>query len=452
MSLDAAVMPRPRHTHPSAFLFLILPFGVMSGYLTVTVAYQLTHAGIPVAMVASVIALSYVPHSIKFLWSPIADSTFTRRGWYITACVISAIGIALTGMVPARAESIRLLNWVVFGSNFAVTFLAMATESLMAHGTPDDEKGRAGGWFQAGNLGGNGLGGGLGLLIAQHVSQTWVPGVVLGAACLFCCYALRFLPEPPTDHRGAHVFASIWNSIVDLVKVVVSRGGFLALFLCFMPIGSGAASGLWSAVAGEWKASAGTVALVTGVFAGVISAIGCLIGGWMSDRMNRKSSYVLYGMLQAGTAVGMALAPRTQAMYVIWTSIYALVTGFTYAGFSAVVLEAIGHGAAATKYSTYASLSNIPIGYMTKIDGWADTKWQGRGMLFAEAIVGVIGLVLFLCVLGLVNWLGRSAFARRNPWVIAGCGAVVAAGVVWAVRRADWPAVETRVLGLLHLQ
>ena len=41
--------------------------------------------------------------------------------------------------------------------------------------------------------------------------------------------------------------------------------GFVALFLCFLPIGSGAASNLWSAVAADWKASADAVAMVTGV-------------------------------------------------------------------------------------------------------------------------------------------------------------------------------------------
>ncbi len=409
--MSGAAVVHARHAHPSAFLVLILPFGVMSGYLTVTVAWQLAHAGIPVALVAALIATSYLPHTFKFCWAPLTDSLFTRKAWYIGACIVSALGIAATGIVPARASSLPLLTAVVLVANFAVTFVAMATESLMAYGATDAEKGRASGWFQAGNLGGSGLGGGLGLLLAQRLGQAWMPAAILGVACLFCISALRVLPEPAIDHRGATVWATLRNSVVDLVKVIASRGGFLALFLCFMPIGSGAAAGLWSSVAGEWKASADTVALVTGLFAGVISAAGCLLGGWMSDRMNRKGAYALYGILQAGTAVGMALSPRTPAMYVIWTSIYALVTGFTYAGFSAVVLEAIGHGAAATKYSVYASLSNMPIAYMTSIDGWADTRWGGRGMLLTEAAMGIAGLGVFLLAVGAMKWVPR-AWAR----------------------------------------
>ena len=71
---------------------------------------------------------------------------------------------------------------------------------------------------------------------------------------------------------------------------------------------------------------------------------------------------------------------------------YALITGLTYAGFSAVVLEAIGLGAAATKYNVFASLSNMPIAYMTVIEGWAQTRWNVSGMLFDGGIARRGGL------------------------------------------------------------
>ena len=175
--------------------------------------------------------------------------------------------------------------------------------------------------------------------------------------------------------------------------------GFLALVLCFLPIGSGAASGLWSAVAGGWRASANTVALVTGVVGGLVAAAGCLAGGWVCDRMDRKTAYAAFGVLQAACAVFMALAPKTESMYVVFTTLYAFITGLTYAGFTAFVLEAMGLGAAATKYNVFASLSNTPIYYMTMVDGWAHTRWGPRGMLITEAACCLLGLALFVGVI-----------------------------------------------------
>ena len=387
--------------HPVVFLVLILPYGVMAGYLTVTIVYLLTQAGVPVEAAATLVALSYIPHTWKFLWAPIPDTTLSRKTWYLLAAAVSALGIYATGIIPAAVESLPLLTGVVLIANVAVTFLGMSVESLMAYASPDHAKGRAAGWFQAGNLGGQGLGGGAGLWMAQDFSAPWMAGAVLAAMCLTCCVATRFVSEPQRMPRAPKYYQTLAGVVRDLWRVARSRRGFLGLLICFLPIGTGAASNLWSAVADDWHASAQTVALVTGVLSGIVSAAGCLVGGYACDRMNRKSAYALYGVLMAASAVAMALAPRSEPMYVAFTLLYAFISGLTYAGFSAVALEAIGRGAAATKYNLFASLSNIPIGYMTWVDGWAAARWGVGGMLYVEALVGVLALFLFVAVAAL---------------------------------------------------
>jgi hypothetical protein len=42
-------------------MVLILPFGMMSGYLTVALAYLLKDAGVSVGDVAGLIAISFIP-------------------------------------------------------------------------------------------------------------------------------------------------------------------------------------------------------------------------------------------------------------------------------------------------------------------------------------------------------------------------------------------------------
>src|ERR1019366_10667883 len=141
------------HIHPSVFMVLILPFGVMAGYVTVALAYLFSKAGIPVGQVAALVAIGIVPHTWKFAWAPLVDTTLSRKSWYLIANAASAVGILITAILPIKAGSLPLLTLVILVSNFAVTFLGMATDSLMAYGTPPELKGRAGGWFQAGNLG-----------------------------------------------------------------------------------------------------------------------------------------------------------------------------------------------------------------------------------------------------------------------------------------------------------
>ena len=391
------------HSHPVVFMFLVLPFGIISGYVTVAFAYLFSKAGVSIEAVAALVGASLLPHVFKFIWAPLVDATLSLKKWYILSGVITAAGIVATGILPFKESSLPLLTVIVVIANVAVSFLGMTTNGLAAYDTPPELKGRVGGYLQAGNLGGSGLGGGAGLWLAQHLAAPWMAAAILAASCLLCAFGLFFVKEPQSTVRTDKVLHTMRNLFKDIWETLKARMGFLAIFLCFLPLGTGAASNLWSAVAGDWNASANTVAFVTGIMSGLITAAGCLIGGWMCDKMDRKKAYIVFGLMQAVCAVAMAYLPHTEWMYIIWTSLYAVTLGLSYAAFSAFVLEAIGKGAAATKFTVYASLSNAPIYYMTLIDGWAHTHYGPKGMLNVEAIFGVIGVILFFALLAFVN-------------------------------------------------
>lgn len=394
----AGVMATPG-VHPWRYGLLILPFGVSGGFLTVTLAWLLNAAGVAPTEVAALIALAYIPHTWKFFWAPVVDLAWRRKAWYAAGALACAAGTWALGSLPPTAASLPWLGAIVLAMNVGATLVGMAVESLMAHGTSDETKGRAAGWFQAGNLGGLGVGGGAGLWMVQSLG--WAPEVsaaVLGGACALCLVGLFGLPEPPADvaakgePRG---WARLKAALVDLWAVARSRRGALAILVCFLPIGSGAASNLWSVAAGDWQASANTVALVSGALGGVVSALGCLVGGQICDRMNRQGAYCLFGALMVGLGLGMGMAPRHEASFIVFATAYAFVQGLAYAGFSALVLEAIGRGAAATKYSLLASLSNMPIAWVTLVDGWAYEHHGPAALPLADAATGLAGLIVF---------------------------------------------------------
>jgi MFS family permease len=149
--------------HPSVFTLLILPLGIMTGYVSVTLAFPFSKEGISLEKVAALVAVVFLPHIFKFMSAPLVDSMFPLKKWYLTANIISALGILATGILPIKETSLPLLTFIIILSNVMVTFLCMAAEGLMAYDVPEELKGRASGFSAAGNLGGAGLGGGAGL-------------------------------------------------------------------------------------------------------------------------------------------------------------------------------------------------------------------------------------------------------------------------------------------------
>jgi PAT family beta-lactamase induction signal transducer AmpG len=389
--------------HPIAFLILVLPFGIMSGYLTVTLAYLFSKAGISIEKIAILVAISYIPQFLKFIWAPLVDVTLSVKKWYVLSTVVSAACLLATGIVPVKASSLPLLTIIIVASNFAVSFVAMAGNSLAAHDTPENMKGRVSGYMQAGNMGGSGVGGGAGLWLAQRMPAVWMAGGVLALTCIACCAALFFVNEPISTVRVKGIGKTINNVLQDVWLTIKAKLGILAFILCLMPIGTCAAMNLFSAVAKDWKTSADVVALVTGVVGGLITGVGSLIGGWVCDKMDRKLAYLLIGLLQAASAVGMAFFPHTQLMYIIWTLIYSVTAGLAYAAYNAFTLEAIGKGAAATKFELYASISNLPIYLMTMVAGAAYARWGANGMLNTEAVCACVAVVLFIAIKALID-------------------------------------------------
>ncbi|MBK8403190.1 MAG: hypothetical protein IPL25_03595 [Saprospiraceae bacterium] len=73
--------------------------------------------------------------------------------------------------------------------------------------------------------------------------------------------------------------------------------------------------------------------------------------------------------------------------------------GAIYAAFTYVILYAIGKKHIATRFSLLASLGNLPVVYMTAINGWAHDKFNSKYMLIIEAIVGIVFVLIFILIL-----------------------------------------------------
>lgn len=389
--------PPGRTAHPIAFAVLFFPFGASGGFFGVALTYLLHRNGVTTAEIGGLIGLGILPNVIKVLWAPLFDTLLTPKLWYLLGVLIVGAGVAALGFMPLGPADLVYLGPLVFLLNVAATFTSISTEALMAHGTAAERRGQAGGWSQVGNLGGASLGGGAGLWLATHTSQG-VAGGALGAVIVCCAAALLVVPPASLEHRHASYLATIRRIVADVWTVGWSRAGGLTLLVFLLPLGTGVAGGYFSAISGEWKASANLVALVSGVAASGAATVGAIAGGYVCDWLDRKRAYVLLSLTQAAAAVGMAYAPRTPEMFALFTLTYAATTSLAFAAYAALTLETIGAGAAATKFNLMASVANTPLLYVNAIEGPVQTRYGSTAMLLAEAGLGIAGAAIFAVV------------------------------------------------------
>lgn len=389
-------MPKT-YTKPYYIFFLILPTGISNGFVSVVLPFLLTKNGFPVSVTAGIVALGLSANLWRFLWGPIVDMSLSLRKWFWIGLLSSTALLLLLCFTPFTVKGTVLLSIIVFLSQVAATFILLPINGIMANRIEENQKGKASGWYQAGSLAGTGLSGGAGLWMATHFSVA-VSGIVLCTASLLMGLVVLLIQDIHHE-SGKKILDEVKGMGKDIFAMIKIPAALLVMILITTPIGSGSMSNLWSAIAQDWKAGENTVVLVTGLLSGGVSALGCVAGGYISDRWGVWIAYLGTGMICALVTFIMAVMPGQPIVYITGVLAYAFSMGMVYAAFTAIILYAIGKKHVATKFSLLASLGNLPVVYMTAFDGWTHDRFNSRYMLIAEALAGFLFVIIFFLIL-----------------------------------------------------
>ncbi len=401
----------PRSPHPWVWAILYFPFGLALGFPSIALGYLGAQAGLGVSTIAGIVGMTFLANGCKFLWAPIGDYTLSRKLWYLVSAILVSLGLVAMTAIPLSQDTTLLISGLVLMSSIAATFIAFATEGLLAHNAAADGRGRAAGWFQAGNQFGQTAGGGIGLWLVQHSAAPWEAGLALSAIILGCSLPLVRLEEPPRALAGASVRARAGDAWRELAAVMRSRAGRIALILAILPIGTGAAEFLFSAIGPEFHASADTVSAVLGLGGGLAIVVGCFAGGKLADSISKPAAYAAACGLGLVACTVIAFSPRTSGGYAASTLFYTFTLGMVTASFTGLVLSIIGAGAAATKINLFFAFNTLFSLGMLRVAGWAHDAWSTNGMLFTEALTGVAALALFAVLARRI----RGADQARKP-------------------------------------
>ena len=388
--------------HPPPWLFGILgmPNGLGNAIIVILMPYLLRQRGVPVDRIAETIAIASIPQIWYFLYSPLVDMGWRRRSWILLgACgagVFAALAILL---IPASLAAATALLFLASASG---SLISSANGALLTF-LPPAVRGRTGGFYQGGNLGGGALGGGLVIWLADRVS---LPALALAAMVIVvlpACAAFWIEEAPAAKRALLPLFADLFGDLKDVLR---SRRVWLGLVFFLSPVGSSAVANLISGLGPDYRAPASEVMWVSGIAGGLLNVAGSLLGGYICDRMNRMAAYAFAGLWAAVCAFYMAFGPHSPWTYGIAYSGYALAAGFAYAVFCALELDVLGprRHAAGTAYALLGASGNVPILYMTWLDGAAYKHGAVTGLMTADGLAnGVFALLLF----------GVAGYARR---------------------------------------
>ncbi|WP_242337311.1 MULTISPECIES: MFS transporter [Anaeromyxobacter] len=416
--------PPARPTPPWLFLFLDLPFGAAVGYAMIAMPFWLRQGGVPLDRVGAISAAVFAPHAFKILWIPVLDIGSLKRAWYLAMTTATAALLVAASLVPDPLRNLGLYTTLIMLAQATATTGHAANNALMAITTRFEDKGKAGGFSMASNVGGTGLLGALALWVSEHVSPR-AGGIVLALVVVASAsLALRIVEPRRVDAAVARAGSvaralglHLWEMTKDLGRTVRSRAGFTGLVICLVPVGCGALTNLFAGMAPDFGASARVVELVNGLGGGITSAAGSLVGGYLADRMSRRLAYAVAGGITALSALAMLLAPLTPATYAWGTLAYSFANGIAFATWAGMVLELIGHTAATTtKYALFNSASNLAISYVTWLDGWAASaplfpaSLRGsHGSLAMDVVLTFTGIAVLLVMVAVVRRRGAPA-------------------------------------------
>jgi PAT family beta-lactamase induction signal transducer AmpG len=384
-----------RQLPPWAMGLAIAPMGFYFGFVSTAMPILLAAHGVPLGRIAWVSAWGFSPSFWAFLLCPILDVRFSKRTYALFFAALAALCLGVCTLLTANLTAFTAV--LTAGCAAAVIF-GNAHQGWMPDVVHDKHYSAVGGASNIANLGAAGLFATLAVVLIRTL-----PAALAAALLALTVFAptvmLFFIPLPSKPARSAAEMFS--NFFRDLYKVC-RRPGCLIGLACFVsPTACFALTNLFSGMGADFHTPERWVTALNGPGVAVVCSVGCVAGVWFCQRYLRRTVYVAAGFGGAVAALAMIWMPRTLVFFAIGVLAYNFFQGINYTAFSAFEYEIVGPGnpLSSTQIALLTASANLPISYMTAVDGHFYTTHGLPGLLSVDAcssiLVGTILLLVF---------------------------------------------------------
>lgn len=430
------ILARSRRLRLFTLFILYVGQGLPIGLFWFAIPAWMAANGAPAADVGSVIALTALPWSLKFVNGFFMDRyTYLpmgrRRIWLLGAqSVMIACLVAAIFLNPAVSD-VAILGGIGFVVNMATTFQDVAVDGLAVDIMEEDERARGSGMMFGGQS--------IGIATATALTGTVIGAygapaayaIVAGLILLLCLYILAFneregerkLPwQVGTAHpRNIEMQVGAWwpilkTTFVSMIKapsvlwtpVLLGRGLLYGGLTGVTPL-------IGSNYLGWNEAEISSLTAAAGLVAGVL----CLtLGGWLGDRYGAKRTSIGWLIVQLGMCATMYFSVSEwsnemlfMAFVYAWISLDMLLT----VSCLPISMRLCDPRTAATQFTIYMAISNFGI----SIGAFALSKVDGFGGLPSIFLIVGAGMAVALTLLIFVRYPRRpeyyAALAAKLP-------------------------------------
>jgi PAT family beta-lactamase induction signal transducer AmpG len=384
-----------RQLPPWAMGLAIAPLGFFYGFISAAMPILLSAHNVGVGDISRVSAIAFSPTFWAFVLCPILDVRYSKRTYAIVFASLAAICLGTSTLLISNLTAFTAV--LTLGCTSAVLF-ANAHQGWMPDVISDVHYSQVGATTNIANLGAAGLFTTIAIVLVRNVPPVGA-AALLALILIAPTVLLFFIPLPAKPTRGAaETFQTFFN---DLYRVC-RRPGCIVGIICFLsPTACFALTNLFSALGADFHTPEKQVTAVAGLGVAIACSLGCLAGIWFTGRYLRRNVYLLTGFGGATAAIAMTRLPHTFEFFAIGVLVYVFFQGINYTAYTSLCFEIVGpnNPLASTQMSVLSASVNVPITYMTLVDGHFHTLFGVTGMLLVDASCSIVVGTLLLVIL-----------------------------------------------------
>jgi MFS transporter, PAT family, beta-lactamase induction signal transducer AmpG len=405
---DSQSVP-PARDRPWLFAFLITPEAVISlGLVSGALTYLMRDQGVNPARAASIASLLSLPHAIFFLWGPLTDFWMRRRTWLLLAALAAAIALVAAFHQPQLASPLAVS--LLFLSACLGVFVTAACGGILGTLHSELSRRRASSFYQTGSLAFGAIAVYILVTYSGRLSLSSLGWIVAAMIVVPSLFALLAPQQSMIREHGAHqTVVRIWH---EFKSTFLRWEAIPYTLLVGCPCCSGAMIGLLPQLARDYHVTGHQVAWINGVAGALLTSAGALAASLIPIRIRAPIAFLLAGIANAATLAIFALGPLGPAVYFTGTVLFLFTIGAGYALFTGVALEFLGGSgkSGSSRYAIINSIGNLPVAYMTYLDGRGYALWGPRAMPAVDAIITAAGCLILLA---------HFAISRRRQSALA---------------------------------